>query len=327
MARPARVVALGGGTGLPALLEALKPERGAPPEECFEVSAIVTVADDGGSSGRLRRDMGVLAPGDIRNCLVALSDAPEILRTLFQYRFTQGELEGHSFGNLFIAALAEVSGDFAGAIQHLHDILAIRGRIYPSTPDSIDLVADLEDGSVVTGEAAITRSSPAIRRLRLEPAHCRALPQACEVLRQADLVLLGPGSLFTSVLPNLLVRDLAAALRSCRGRKVYLCNLATQPGETDGYTASMHLRVLQEHVGPWVCDTVLCNDAPLPAGLLERYSKERAMPVDVDAEAMEAMGCRVLHAPLLSAGAYARHDPIKLRDELRNVLRTAVEVP
>jgi uncharacterized cofD-like protein len=270
--------------------------------------------------------MGMLAPGDIRNCLVALSDAPEILRTLFQHRFSQGELEGHSFGNLFIAALAEVSGDFSGAIGHLHDILAIRGRIYPSTLDSIDLVAELEDGSTVRGEAAITRSTPPIRRLRIEPGDCRAVPDACEVLRQADMVLLGPGSLYTSVLPNLLVRGLAEALQSCRGRKVYLCNLTTQPGETDGYTASMHLEALVEHVGPWVCDTVLCNEAPLPPGLLEQYTKERATPVEVDVAAMEAMGVRVLCAPILSAGTYARHDPQKLRGELQGLLRTAVEV-
>jgi uncharacterized cofD-like protein len=269
--------------------------------------------------------MGMLAPGDIRNCLVALSDAPEILRTLFQYRFQQGELDGHSFGNLFIAALAEVSGDFAKAIGHLHDILAIRGRIYPSTLDSIDLVADLGDGSVACGEGAITRSGPPIRRLRLEPPGCRAVPEARDALRQADLILLGPGSLYTSVLPNLLVPELAEALRASRGRKVYLCNLATQPGETDGFTASDHLEVLVEHVGPWVCDTALCNSTPLPAGMRERYSKERAQPVEVDIPALEATGVRVVCADLLAAGATARHDPAKLKAELANLIRTAVE--
>ena len=326
MTRAARVVALGGGTGLPALLAALRPDRWPSPEETFDISAIVTVADDGGSSGRLRRDMGMLAPGDIRNCLVALSDAPEFLRSLFQYRFSQGELEGHSFGNLFIAALAEVSGDFAQAIRHLHDILAIRGRIFPSTLDSIELVAELSDGSVVRGEAAITGSAPSIRRLHLEPQGCRALPEACEVLRQADCVFLGPGSLYTSVLPNLLVGELAEALKACRGRKVYVCNLTTQPGETEGYRASDHLRALVEHVGPWVCDTVLCSCAPLPSGLKEQYSKERAQPVEVDGPTMEAMGVRVVCADLLSVGIYARHDPRKLREQLLELTRTAVEV-
>ena len=326
MMRQVRVVALGGGTGLPALLAALKPEPTTPAGEIFDLTAIVTVADDGGSSGRIRREMGLVAPGDIRNCLVALSDAPEILRTLFQYRFTQGELEGHSFGNLFIAALAEVSGDFAGAISHLHDILAIRGRIFPSTPDDIHLVAELEDGSVVRGEAAITRSAPPVRRVRLEPADCRALPEAGEALRNADLILLGPGSLYTSVLPNLLVTELAGALRSCRGRKVYLCNLTTQPGETDGYSASEHLLALMDHVGPWVCDTVLCNCAPLPPDLQEQYSKEKARPVEVDIPKLHSLGVRVVCADLLSAGAFARHDPKKLRAQLLSLARSTVEV-
>jgi uncharacterized cofD-like protein len=306
-------------------LAALKPETATPPGEIFDLTAIVTVADDGGSSGRIRREMGLLAPGDIRNCLVALSDAPEILRTLFQYRFTQGELEGHSFGNLFIAALAEVSGDFAGAISHLHDILAIRGRIFPSTPDDIHLVAELEDGTVVRGEAAITRSAPPVRRIRLEPADCRALPEAGEALRNADLVLLGPGSLYTSVLPNLLVAELAEALRSCRGRKVYLCNLTTQPGETDGYSASEHLSALMDHVGPWVCDTVLCNCAPLPEDLQEQYSREKARPVEVDVLKLQTLGVRVVCADLLSAGIYARHDPHKLRAQLLNLARSTME--
>lgn len=320
------MVALGGGTGLPALLAALKPGGGTSAEDFWDLTAIVTVADDGGSSGRIRREMGLVAPGDIRNCLVALSDAPEILRTLFQYRFTQGAMEGHSFGNLFIAALAEVSGDFSGAIGHLHDILAIRGRIYPSTADDVHLEADLVDGSVARGEVAITRSAPPVRRVRLNPATCRALPEACDALRRADLVLVGPGSLYTSVLPNLLVRELAEAIRSCRGRKVYLCNLTTQPGETDGYTASMHLEALVAHVGPGICDTVLCNGAPLPPGLRDRYSKERACPVEVDGPALEAFGVRVVCADLLSAGTYARHDPQKLRDQLVGLARTALEV-
>lgn len=324
--RQVRVVALGGGTGLPALLAALKPEHITPAGEIFDLTAIVTVADDGGSSGRIRREMGLVAPGDIRNCLVALSDAPEILRTLFQYRFTQGELEGHSFGNLFIAALAEVSGDFAGAITHLHNILAIRGRIFPSTPDDIHLVAELQDGSVIRGEAAITRSAPPVRRVCLEPSDCRALPAAVQALRNADLVLLGPGSLYTSVLPNLLVAELAAALHDCRGRKVYLCNLTTQPGETDGYSAAEHLLALMDHVGPWVCDTVLCNSAPLPPDLQERYSKEQARPVEVDLPTLHALGVRVVCADLLSAGAYARHDTDKLRAQLMSLARSTVEV-
>jgi len=187
-------------------------------------------------------------------------------------------------------------------------------------------VAELADGSVVRGEAAITRSTPPVRRVRLEPLNCRALPEASDALLNADLVLLGPGSLYTSVLPNLLVRELAEALYSCRGRKVYLCNLTTQPGETDGYTASEHLSALIDHVGPWVCDTILCNCAPLPPELEEQYSKEKARPVEVDVPKLQAMGVRVVCSDLLSAGTFARHDPDKLRTLLLGLVRSAVEV-
>lgn len=319
-----RVVALGGGTGLPGLLEALKP--GARHMEDMELSAIVTVTDDGGSSGRLRRDLGTLPPGDLRNCLVALSDAPDVLRDLFQYRFSQGELEGHCLGNLFIAALAEVTGDFAEALRRLHDILAIRGRIYPSTLDSVQLLAERVDGSVALGEGAIPIPGRAIRRVRLEPADCRALPEACDVLREADLVLLGPGSLFTSVLPNLLVTELAAALRESRARKVYMCNITTQPGETDGLAASRHVKALFDHVGPWVCDTVLCNDRALPEGVRRRYEREGAFPVEVDREELRAMGCRVMTGDLLAEGDLARHDPVKLGSALHPLVFSAAEI-
>ncbi len=321
-----RIVAMGGGTGLPAVLEALKPACGAGSGAC-DLSAIVTVTDDGGSSGRLRREMGVLPPGDIRNCLVALSEAPEILRELFQYRFTQGGLEGHALGNLLIVALAEVTGDFAEGVRRLHDILAIRGRILPSTLESVQLLAERLDGSVVLGEKALPSPGVGIRRLTLQPPGCRALPDALAVLKTADLILLGPGSLYTSVLPNLLVPEIGQALRDAPGRKVDLCNLTTQPGETEGYTASDHVRVLYSHVGPWVCDTVLCNDAPLPDDVAATYADQGQVPVEVDRPALRALGCRVESADLLAEGPFARHDPDKLRSALIRLTGEPQEAP
>lgn len=317
-----RVVALGGGTGLPALLESIKPARNGAPYPS-EVSAIVTVTDDGGSSGRLRRDMGTLPPGDIRRCLVALSDAPDTLRDLFQYRFETGELEGHSLGNLLIAALADISGDFASAVHKLHDILNIRGKIYPSTLDSVTLAASMEDGTEIRGEGAITRAHRAVRKVRLDPGDCRALPEACEALQRADLILLGPGSLFTSIIPNLLVRDLASAVRSSRARKVYVCNLVTQPGETDGYGVSRHLAAVLDHAGEGVVDTVLCNATPLPQALMEAYRDEGAAPVVIDDLEVARLGLCLVREDLLLEGApQARHDPAKLRMALLDLLRT-----
>lgn len=321
---PRHVVAIGGGTGLPALLEAIKPSEAE--DASFDLTAIVTVTDDGGSSGRLRRDLGTLPPGDIRNCLAALSDAPETLKALLQYRFKQGELKGHSLGNLFIAGLAEITGDFASAVKHMHDILAIRGRILPSTTDSAQLVAELADGSLVRGEAAIARSGYPIRRLSLDPSQCRALPEARQALAEADLVLLGPGSLFTSVLPNLLVRDLADALLRSAAYKVYVCNLTTQPGETDYFTASEHLDALRRHVPGLSPDAVLCNSAPFPEHLLESYARFNAEPVRVDAERLAASGCRLVHTDLLQADLYARHDPAKLRRAVFGLFQLALEV-
>jgi uncharacterized cofD-like protein len=317
-----RVVALGGGTGLPALLESIKPKRCGMPGPS-DVTAIVTVTDDGGSSGRLRRDLGTLPPGDIRRCLVALSDAPDILLELFQYRFGTGELEGHSLGNLLIAAMADISGDFASAVRKLHDILNIRGKIYPSTLESVTLVASMEDGSEVRGEGAITRSRKEISRVRLEPGGCRALPEACEALQRADLILLGPGSLFTSVIPNLLVAELADAVRASRARKVYVCNLVTQPGETDGYTVSRHLAAILGHSGEGLVDTVLCNASPLPEDLVKAYKAEGACPVEVDALDVARLGpCLVQEDLLLENVSQARHDPAKLCRALLGLLRT-----
>ena len=326
MKKTIRVVALGGGTGLPAVLQALKPNKKRRESPHCELTAIVTVTDDGGSSGRLRRDLGTLPPGDLRNCLVALSDAPEVLRELFQHRFKHGELRGHTVGNLFIAALAEVTGDFASATRHMHEILAIRGTIYPSTLNNVQLVAEFEDGSVIRGETAIPLARKRIRRLSLDPPDCSALPEACEALRRADLVILGPGSLYTSVLPNLLVRQLAEALRRSRARRVYVCNIATQPGETDSYSAARHVQALLDHVGPWACDSVLCNTRPLSSEQLDAYRREGAQPVALDVERLEGMGLRIVGVDLLADGLLARHDPDKLKTALLDLIQKGLEV-
>lgn len=326
MNREHRVVALGGGTGLPVVLQALKPGRGPREPDVCDVTAIVTVTDDGGSSGRLRREMGAIPPGDLRNCLVALSDAPEVLRRLFQHRFSQGELEGHSFGNLFITALAEVTGDFARAVRSLHEILAIRGSIFPSTEESVQLVAQFEDGSSVRGEEAIPKARRRIHRVSLDPPGCSAPPEACEAIRLADAVVLGPGSLYTSVLPNLLVRPIARALQSSPARKVYVANLATQPGETDGYAASHHVQALFDHVGRGACDTVVLNSRPLPPALVAAYRREGAAPLEADTHRLEALGLEVVQADLLADGPVARHDPDKLRQALLHVIRARQEV-
>jgi uncharacterized cofD-like protein len=267
--RGARIVVIGGGHGLATLLRGLK-------EHTYNLTAIVTVADDGGSSGRLRNNLGVLPPGDIRNCLAALSNDETLITQLFQYRFSGGEngLEGHSFGNLFISALSEITGSFEGAIAESGRVLSVHGRVLPATLHDVRLVADmampLANAEVrVRGESSIPASSGAVRRVWLEPNTPPAYPDALNALLNADLIVLGPGSLYTSILPNLLVPDLAAAVRNSPALKIFICNVATQTGETDGYDCGDHVRALETHVGPGFFDMVLSNDmqvGDLPRG-------------------------------------------------------------
>ncbi|HNB52395.1 MAG TPA: YvcK family protein [Anaerolineales bacterium] len=273
--RGPRIVAIGGGHGLSTLLRGLK-------RHTSHLTAIVTVADDGGSSGRLRRSLGILPPGDIRNCLAALSDEEDLLSQLFQYRFAQGGdagVEGHSFGNLFISALTHITGSFEGAVTASGRVLAVSGKVFPSTLQDVTLVADMvlphSAGEVrVAGESQIPemsgRMAGKVRRVWLEPNTPSPYPKAVQAILSADLIVVGPGSLYTSILPNLLVPDITAAIRASRGVKMYVCNVATQPGETQGYSVGDHLRALEEHVGKDLFDLILCNrqmDAPLPAGV------------------------------------------------------------
>jgi len=319
-----KLVAIGGGTGLSTLLSGLKGSvgghgRGGPWLE--SLSAIVTVSDDGGSSGRLREELQMLPPGDIRNCMVALSEDSTLLSRLFQYRFRgEGGLGGHSFGNLFLAALTEVTGDFVEAVRLSSEVLASKGRIFPATLNDVRLVAELEDGSEVRGETRITAARSPIRRLRLEPEQCLPLPEALTAVRTADIITVGPGSLFTSILPNLLVSRVAECIGASRAVKVFVCNLMTQPGETDGYTARRHLEVVRSYAPEIRFDYVVVNDRPVSPVQAERYAAEGARQIGLTDQRLErefGAEAEVVRADLLDEGEKVRHSPEKLARVIR----------
>lgn len=314
LSRSLHVVAIGGGTGLSTLLKGLKryvPVAGQPtPATPIEITAVVTVSDDGGSSGRLRREMDVLPPGDIRNCLVALSEDEALLSRLFQHRFAAGRgLKGHNFGNLFLTALTQVTGDFGHAIALSSEILASRGRIFPATSDNVVLEAQLADGSVIVGESRIGKTRKRIRRISLQPCECMPLPETLQAIAQADLICLGPGSLYTSIVPNLLVKGIAAAIESSTAPKAYFCNLMTQPGETLDHTAVDHVQAIQEHAQRRLLDYVVVSSSPIAPPQRQRYAAERAQPVEVDEPALRALGVDIVAADLLAEGDKVRHDP------------------
>ena len=313
---PLRIVSIGGGTGLSTLLKGLKKfvlhqavER--PPGWPFiEISAIVTVSDDGGSSGRLRRELDMLPPGDIRNCMVALAEDESLLTRLFQYRFAAGAgLKGHSFGNLFLAVMSQVTGDFARAVQLSSEVLAIAGRIYPATGENVRLRGYLAGGKVVEGETRISRSVVPIERIELLPAGCKPLPEALEAIRKADLITLGPGSLYTSIVPNLLVKGVARAIEQSPALKACIVNLMWQPGETTGLTAADHIAAIERHAARRLVEVAVLNNAPVPERRLRRYELQAAHPVETDLSRLLAMGVQVIARPLLAAGAKVRHDP------------------
>ena len=320
LSRGFRVVALGGGTGLSTLLRGLKEhvtrrieDHVSPERPVADLAAIVTVTDDGGSSGRLRRENRILPPGDIRNCMVALSKDEALLGRLFQYRFHAGHgLIGHNFGNLFLAALTHVTGDFTEAIRVSSKVLAIRGRIFPSTLSNVHLVATLENGRVVHGETRITASRAPIKKLKLSTRGVRPLPKAVEAIKQADLILLGPGSLYTSILPNLLIPEIASAIAKSKAPRVYIANLMTQPGETAGYALADHLRAIQKHVRHRVIDWIVANRQPVSPEVARRYRAEGAEPVSVDLPELQRLGFRVILDNLLEEHAVIRHNTRRL---------------
>ncbi len=321
LSRGPRVVVLGGGTGLSTLLQGVKLFTN-------NITAIVTVTDTGGSSGRLRDEMDVLPPGDIRNCLVALADAEPLIRNLFQYRFEEGNgLFGHSFGNLFITALSKVTGDFEKAIRASSKVLAIRGRVLPSTLEKVTLVGEFTDGTVVEGETNITEQNKRLRRIWLKPEECRATPEAVDAIENADLIILGPGSLYTSILPNLLIGEIQEALLQCEAYKVFVINIMTQPGETEGFSAYDHLRTLVEHTDPRLVDVCVVNVTSVPKAMIEKYQEKGATLARLDLDLIREKGYEVIEGSLLKADGQVRHDPEALArlifDHYVRVNRTA----
>lgn len=305
-----RIVALGGGTGLSTILAGLR-------QKTSNITACVTVADEGGSSGRLREEMGILAPGDIRSCLVALSGAPVLMSDLFNYRFQEGAgLKGHNFGNLLIAALTAVTGSFERAVEESSRVLSIHGKVYPCTPDNVRLVAELTDGRIIRGEAAVGRAPAPIRRLKLEPEDCRVTQGVIEDIARADLIVVGPGSLYTSVLPNLLPIPVQEAIEKSGAPAVYICNIMTQLGETVAYSAADHLRVIYEHTRPGLFDWVIVNTRAPSADAMGRYSEEGAEPVRVDPDALKRLNVRILSGDFMLESNVVRHDAGKIVDAL-----------
>ncbi len=307
---PGRLVAVGGGSGLAVALRGLKHHVG---RQVADLKAVVTMADDGGSSGRLRRELGVLPPGDVRNCIVALADDEDQLARLFQYRFATGEgLSGHSFGNLFLTALTGITGDFYQAILTAESILSVRGKIYPGTLNDVRLLGRGVSGAVYDGESAVGRSGEPLESVSLQPPTVAAFPPAVEAIRRADVILLGPGSLYTSILPNLLIAGIRRAIAESRARVVLVANLMTQPGETDGMDVIAHLDAIERHAGSGLVDRVLVNTTPLPPGMVSNYADAGAEPVAVDLAELERRGIEPVGAELLAPGELIRHDPGRL---------------
>ena len=285
--RGPRIVAVGGGTGLSMLLSGIKNITN-------NITAVVSVGDDGVSSGRLRESLDILPPGDIRHCMTALADDEDLVTKLFKYRFKNGEgLEGHSFGNLFLTAMCAITGDMASAVKASANVISIRGRVLPSTLDDMKLVAEMEDGRIVHGESTIPEAGGKIKRLFSEPSDCKALPEVIDAIKNAELIILGPGSLYTSVIPNLLIKEISEEIEKSKAKKIYVCNIMSQPGETDGYTVSDHLKALINHSGvKKIVDTVLVNNY-IPENLADKYQKSGSYPIKVDLAEIKKLGIKV----------------------------------
>ena len=311
------VVCIGGGTGLSTLLRGLK-------KVTQNITAIVTVADDGGGSGILRDELGMPPPGDIRNCMQALSNAEPTLELLMAYRFDTGSLKGQSFGNLFLAAINGITESFDKAVIRMGEVLSITGRVLPVTIDDVHLWAEFEDGSTVVGESKIAaakeKRQSRIRRVELAPREAKALPECLKAIESADMIVIGPGSLYTSIIPNLLVNGIVDAISRSDAIKLYVCNIMTQPGETEGYSASEHINALLVHAGGKLFDCCIVNSEFAPLHIFERYIKSGAEPVTVDEDAVNELGVEMIRAPVAAdKGDLARHDPVRLAAELMRV--------
>lgn len=315
--RQLKVVVIGGGTGLPVLIRGLK-------QYPVDITAIVTVADDGGSSGRLRNGMNIPPPGDIRNVLAALSETEPLIEEMFQHRFPQtgsSELSGHSLGNLILAAMTSITGDFVHAIQEMSKVLNVKGKVLPAANQSVILHAEMEDGTIVSGESKIPKSGKKIRKVFLSPREIKPLPETVHAIRQADLIVIGPGSLYTSILPNLLVPKLGAEVCRSQARKVYVCNVMTQAGETTGFTASDHVKVLYDHMKCAFIDTILVNKQEIPSHILAKYEKEHAKQVYYDQKRLSDLGLHVIANEIVTlADGKIRHDTRRVAAILYSML-------
>ncbi|MEC2077238.1 YvcK family protein [Metabacillus fastidiosus] len=310
-----KVVIIGGGTGLSVLLRGLKLKP-------LHITAIVTVADDGGSSGRLRDELQIPPPGDIRNVLAALSDVEPLVEELFQHRFNKGNnLVGHSLGNLILAAMTNITGDFFHAITEMSKVLNVRGKVLPAANCSVILNAEMNDGTIVTGESKIPYAGKRIKKVFLTPKDIEPLPEALEVIREADLIIIGPGSLYTSILPNLLVPKIGEEVCKAKAKKVYICNVMTQAGETLSYSASDHIKALYDHMDCKFIDTILVNDARIPDEIRKMYEEESAKPVHYDIDKLKELGIEVIVDRIISyENNVIRHDTNKVASLLYNMI-------
>lgn len=311
-----RIVVMGGGTGLSVMLRGLK-------EKPLDITAIVTVADDGGSSGILRNELHMPPPGDIRNVLTALADVEPLLSNMLSYRFSNGTgLAGHSLGNLILAAITDISGDFVTAVRELSRVFAVRGRVLPAADQAVVLHAEMEDGTIITGESKIPEARGKIKRIFLEPEEVEPLPEACEAIREADAILIGPGSLYTSIIPNLLVPKLTESILANKDAiKIFVCNVMTQPGETDNYTVSDHLQAVYDHVGHHLFDYVIVNDGEIPTQVQDFYAEQGAKPVEVDWDVVTGRGYKVIADTLVLFRRYLRHDADKLSQHIYQLVQ------
>lgn len=315
--RGPKIVTIGGGHGLSHLIFGLK-------EYTSNITAIVTVADSGGSSGRLREEFNIVAPGDIRNCLVALADAPALMGELFQFRFSKdSELRGHNFGNLFLTAMVQLTGgDFERAVKETSRVLAIRGKVVPSTVSNVHLVAEYMDGSRTEGEAQIPNPNSRIKRLSLTGQEAHPTKDALQSIDDADIIILGPGSLYTSILPNLIIQGMSEAIAKSKAFKIYICNVMTQHGETDGFTASEHVKAIINHTNKDVLDACLINNSLAPKEALGRYKEEVSFPVEPDLKAVRDLGYKVEATDLLGVSDYVQHDSSKLNAAIIRIIET-----
>ncbi|MGY0693565.1 gluconeogenesis factor YvcK family protein [Virgibacillus sp. FSP13] len=309
------VVVIGGGTGMPVLLRGLK-------DLPINLTALVTVADDGGSTGRLRSEMAIPAPGDIRNVIAALSDAEPMLLDLFQHRFANGNgLSGHSMGNLLLAAMTSLTGDFYTGIKEICRVLNVKGNIYPISNESMSLHAEMDDGSIVSGESSIPLAHKKIKQVFLEPQPVKPLPNAVRAIEQADLVVISPGSLYTSIMPNLIIPQIDVALREAKGNVVYVCNVMTQAGETTGYTASDHVQAIHDHIGEGCVDSIVVHNEPISETVREIYAEENADPVVYDTDQLLAMNLQIVEGDIIDhSQATLRHDTNKIAALLYSII-------